>query len=93
MSPEIMQYLIQYGPLLLMFALLYFLFIRPQQQEQKKRTAMIDALKKGDRVITIGGMYGTVADISDKTVVLKVADKVEVKFQKSAVQSLQNEEK
>jgi preprotein translocase subunit YajC len=92
MSPEIMQNVVQFGPLLIMFGLLYFLFIRPQKKEQQKRQSMIEALKKGDRVITIGGVYGTIVEISDKAVVLKIAEKVEVKFQKSAVQGLQREE-
>jgi preprotein translocase subunit YajC len=93
MSPEIMAYAVQYGPLLIMLGLLYFLFIRPQKKEQEKRQSMLAALKKGDRVITIGGMYGTIVEITDKVVVLRVADKVEVKFQKSAVNGLQAEEK
>lgn len=92
MNPEIMAYLVQFGPLLIMMALLYFLFIRPQKKEQEKRQTMLAALKKGDRVITVGGIYGTIVDISEKTMALKVADKVEMKFSKSAVQTLQKEE-
>lgn len=90
MSPETMSYLVQFGPLAAMMLLLYFLFIRPQKKEQEKRHSMLVALKKGDRVITLGGMYGTIVDISEKNIVLKVADKVEIKFSKSAVQGLQN---
>lgn len=93
MSPETMTYLVQYGPLLAMMALLYFLFIRPQKREQEKRQTMLSALQKGDRVITLGGMYGTIVDITDATIVLKVADKVEIKFTRSAVQGLQTEGK
>jgi len=90
MSPETMSYLVQFGPLAAMMLLLYFLFIRPQKKEQEKRYSMLAALKKGDRVITLGGMYGTIVDINEKNIVLKVADKVEIKFTKSAVQGLQN---
>ena len=90
MSPETMSYLVQFGPLAAMMLLLYFLFIRPQKKEQEKRHSMLAALKKGDRVITLGGMYGTIVDINEKNIVLKVADKVEIKFTKSAVQGLQN---
>lgn len=93
MSPETMAYLVQFGPLVVMMALLYFLFIRPQRKEQEKRQNMLDALKKGDHVITLGGMYGTIVDISEKNIILKVTDKVELKFAKSAVQNLQKEEK
>lgn len=92
MSPENMAYLVQFGPLAAMMALLYFLFIRPQKKEQEKRQMMLDALKKGDRVVTVGGMYGTIVEISEKNIVLKITDKVEVKFTKSAVQNLQKEE-
>jgi preprotein translocase subunit YajC len=93
LSPEIMVYVGQFGPLVVMLVLLYFLFIRPQKQEQQKRQSMLDALKKGDRVITIGGMHGTIVDINEKTVVLKAADKIELKFQRSAIQNLFKEEK
>lgn len=92
MSPETMAYLVQFGPLVAMMALLYFLFIRPQKKEQEKRQSMLEALKKGDRVVTVGGMYGTIVEISEKNITLKVADKVEIKFSKSAVQNLQKEE-
>jgi preprotein translocase subunit YajC len=92
MSPETMAYLVQFGPLIAMMALLYFLFIRPQKKEQEKRQMMLDALKKGDRIVTIGGMFGTIVEINEKNIILKVADKIEIKFSKSAVQNLQKEE-
>jgi preprotein translocase subunit YajC len=92
MSPEMMAILIQYGPWVAMFAVMYFLFIRPQKQEQVKRQAMLAALKKGDRVITIGGVYGVIMEINEKSVNLKVAEKVELKFQRTAIHSLQREE-
>lgn len=92
MSPETLGYLMQYGPLAIMIGLLYVLFIRPQKKEQEKRNAMLAALKKGDHIVTLGGIYGTIVDISDKNLVVKVADKVEIKFAKSAVAHLQKEE-
>lgn len=92
MSPETMAYIVQFGPLVAMMALLYFLFIRPQKKEQEKRQMMLDALKKGDRIVTIGGMFGTIVEINEKNIILKVADKIEIKFSKSAVQNLQKEE-
>lgn len=93
MSPEILATFVQYSPIVLMFIVMYFVFVRPQKQEQQKRQVMLDALKKGDRVITIGGVYGVIVDISEKSVSLKVAEKVELKFQKAAIQGLQKEEK
>lgn len=93
MSPEKLAILSQYGPIAAMFVIMYFLFVRPQKKEQQKRQAMLEALKKNDRVITIGGLYGVIVEISEKTVTLKVAEKVELKFQRSAVQGLQKEEK
>ena len=56
------------------FLILYFLLIRPQQQQKKKHDEMIRALKKGDRVLTSGGMYGTVLGVDDTKVVLRIAE-------------------
>ncbi len=83
--------LVQFGPILLIFVIMYFLLIRPQQETQKKVQAMLKALKKGDRVVTSGGMLGTVVGVDDAKVVLKVADDVKVEFLKSAVVSVVQE--
>ncbi len=74
--------LLQFLPL---FIILYFLLIRPQQQQQKKLKAMVAALKKGDRVVTSGGIIGSVVGVDDAKVVLKVADEVKMEFVKTAV--------
>jgi len=68
-----------------LFAILYFLMIRPQQQRQKKHTEMIKSIKQNDKVITIGGIYGTIIKIKDKSFILEVADKVRMEFLKTAV--------
>jgi preprotein translocase subunit YajC len=68
-----------------LFALLYFLMIRPQQQRQKKHQQMISSLKVNDQVTTAGGMLGTVVKIKEDTMVLRVADNVRIEFLKSAV--------
>ena len=68
-------------PIILMFAIFYFLLIRPQQKKQKELQAMVKNLKKGDRVVTSGGIVGTVHTLQDDYVVLKVGDgytKIEV---------------
>ncbi len=72
-------------PLLLMFVVLYFIMIRPQMRKQKEHRAMIDALAKGDEVVTAGGLLGKVTSLSDTNVGLQVANGVEVQMQRSAV--------
>ena len=68
-----------------MFAIMYFLIIRPQQKQRREREALLQALKKGDRVVTTGGLFGTVVGLSDQTVTLKVADQVKLDFERSAI--------
>lgn len=68
-----------------LLALMYFMLIRPQQQQAKKRTEMLNALKVGSDVVTIGGLHGTITAIEEKTVRLKVASGVELTFNRSAV--------
>ncbi|MCL5781416.1 preprotein translocase subunit YajC [Desulforamulus profundi] len=68
-----------------LFAILYFLMIRPQQKRQKQHAAMIKGLNVGDNIVTVGGVLGSVVKIKDTTVVVRVADKVHVEFLKSAI--------
>ncbi|HWH75164.1 MAG TPA: preprotein translocase subunit YajC [Methylibium sp.] len=72
-------------PLLLMFAVLYFIMIRPQMKRQKEHKAMIDALAKGDEVVTAGGLLGRVAKLGETYVDVEVAKGVELQVQRSAV--------
>jgi preprotein translocase subunit YajC len=72
-------------PIILMFVVLYFLMIRPQMKRQKEQKAMIDALAKGDEVITAGGLLGKVTKVSDAYVTLEVAEGTEVVMQKAAI--------
>ena len=72
-------------PLILLFAIFYFLLIRPQQKQQKKRKEMLEDLKKGDRIATIGGIYGIIKEIDDTVMSLRVADNLNLKFERSAV--------
>ena len=85
MSPEAMNAIMTWGPAILMVALLYFLLLRPQKQEQKRRKAMLDSLKKGDRVVTIGGLYGRITEIQERIVKLRVAEHVEIEMARSAI--------
>jgi preprotein translocase subunit YajC len=73
--------------LILMFVVMYFLMIRPNQKREKERRNMLGALAKGDKVVTTGGICGTVVGVNDKTVVLKVSDEpvTKIEFVRSAV--------
>ena len=71
--------------ILLIIAIFYFFMIAPQQKKQKKINAFRDNLKNGDKVVTIGGIYGRIREIKDNTVILEVADGVRIKFDKSAI--------
>lgn len=68
-----------------LFAILYFLMIRPQQKRQKQHSAMIKALNTGDNIVTVGGLLGSVVKIKDSTVVVRVADKVHIEILKTAI--------
>lgn len=75
-------------PFVLMFVIFYFLLIRPQQKKQKARTQMLGALKKGDKVVTIGGIHGSIMEITDDIVVLRVNDVTKLTFDRSAINNV-----
>ena len=78
--------ILAYAPLVLMFVLLYFLMIRPQQKKQKEHKKFVEGLKKGDSVVTSSGILGVVAGLKDNSVILKVGDgETKIEFLKSAV--------
>lgn len=79
-------------PLLVIFAIFYFLMIRPQQKQQKKHREMLSAMRKGDKVITRGGMHGTIYGIADNIVTLEVAENVKIKFSREAVAAVISQE-
>jgi len=72
------------------FGIMYFLMIRPQQKQKKQREALLSSIKVRDKVVTSGGMYGKITKIKDKTVMIQIADKVEVEMLKSSVLSVEN---
>ncbi len=76
-------------PFVLMGGIFYFMLYRPQKKEQQRRNDMLNSLRVGDKVITIGGVYGRISAISEKKVVLEVAEGVEMTFSRSAVSGLQ----
>ena len=71
-----------------MFAVLYFLMIRPQMKRAKEHKAMVDALQKGDEIVTAGGMLGRIAKLGDTHVSIEIAPNVEVQVQRAAVQTV-----
>ncbi len=71
--------------LLIMVAIFYFMLIRPQQRRDKERRRMLDSVKSGDRVVFGGGLLGLVANVKDKTILIKIADSVKVEVTRSAV--------
>jgi len=72
-------------PLILMFAIFYFLLIRPQQKKAKQHKAMLGAVKKGDKVITSGGLHGEITGMTDDAVTMEIAPKVRVKVSRGAI--------
>lgn len=80
--------LIMFG---LIFLIFYFMIIRPQQKRQKERQKMLDAVKKGDKIVTAGGIHGTVVGVEDKTVLVQIADNVKVKIDRSSVGNIARE--
>ncbi|MEX8492439.1 preprotein translocase subunit YajC [Sphaerotilus sp.] len=80
-----MSSLTQMLPLVLMFVVLYFIMIRPQMKKQKEHKAMIDALGKGDEVVTGGGLLGRITKVGEQYVTVEIAGNVEVQLQRSAV--------
>ncbi|NLO16980.1 MAG: preprotein translocase subunit YajC [Arcobacter butzleri] len=79
-------------PLIVLFAIFYFLIIRPQQQSAKKHKQMIEDLKKGDKIVTSGGLIAEVVKVEDEFFRIKLSDNVEVKLVKEYVVRLLNEE-
>jgi len=72
-------------PIFLIFAIFYFLLIRPQQKQQKKHREMISRLSKNDEVVTNGGIHGTVVNLDEETVTLRVDDNTRIKFQRNTI--------
>lgn len=81
----------QIMPLVFMFAIFYFLLIRPQQKKAKEHKALLDAMKKGDNVITAGGVHGKITDVENDTVTLEIASNVNVKIIKSYIASIKKD--
>lgn len=79
-------------PFLLIFIIFYFLLIRPQQQKQKQQRALLDTLKKGDKVVTTSGIWGTITNLGKETVTLQIADNTKIKMQRDNISRLRGED-
>ena len=77
--------LLNFAPFILVFIVMWFLLIRPQQKKQKQHRAMVAALKRGDRVVTNGGIYGQVAHVADDHLMVEIADGVKIKVVRDAI--------
>ena len=82
----------QFVPVIAIFAIFYFLLIAPMRKRQKALQALVEDLKKGDRVVTNGGLHGEVASVKDGVVLLNIAENVKVKVSKSAIAGMQGQE-
>ncbi|MDR1904173.1 MAG: preprotein translocase subunit YajC [Treponema sp.] len=76
-------------PFILIIGIFYFLIIRPQNKKQKETQRMLAALKRGDKIITIGGIHGTIASVKENTVIIKVDDTTKMEFSRSAISSVE----
>ncbi len=77
--------IINFFPLILIFAIFYFLLIRPQKKQEKERRKMLSGLNKNDEVVTTGGIHGTVVNVKDKTVTLRIDDNVKIEIDRSGI--------
>src|SRR3954453_17861165 len=77
--------LASFVPIIFIFIIMYFLLFRPQMKRQKEQAAMANTLKTGDRVVTASGIHGMIANVKDRTVIVKVAENVKLEMDKSAI--------
>jgi len=84
-GPGLISNVILFGSIILIF---YFMIIRPQQKRAKERQKLIDSMKKGDKVVTSSGIYGTIAGLDEKTVLLQIADNVKVKLDRGSIATI-----
>jgi preprotein translocase subunit YajC len=80
-------------PLVAIIAIFYFLILRPQNKKQKETQKMLSALKKGDRVVTIGGIHGVIQSVKESTIIVKVDENVKLEFNRSAVSGVERQAK
>ena len=79
----------QFLPFVAIIAIFYFLIIRPQNKKQKETQRMLSALKKGDKIVTIGGVHGTIQSVKESSVIVRVDDNTKIEFSRSAISTVQ----
>lgn len=82
---ELMGVLQNTWPILLMLTVIYFMLYRPNKRQQKRREAMLGALKRGSKILTTGGIYGEIVELEKETVIIKVAEKTEIRIARAAI--------
>ena len=90
-SPQLNP-IISFLPFILIFVVFYFLLIRPQQKKAKERQTMIEALQKGDKVVTSGGLIGTITNLGPKIITIQVAEGVRVKILRANIETLKEDD-
>ena len=81
----------QFLPFVLIIFIFYFMIIRPQQKRQKERQKLLDSVKKGDKIVTVSGMHGTVVGLEDKTLLIQVAEGIKLKYDRTSIASITRE--
>lgn len=84
--------ILSFVPFILIFVIFYFLLILPQQKRQKKQKAMLEALKKGDKIVTSSGIWGTITNLGKETVTVQVADNAKIKVQRDHISRVRGDE-
>lgn len=87
------QQLLSFLPLILLVVVFYFMLLRPQRKREQERVKMLNSLKKGDKVVTIGGLHGSIVDLNEQKVTLKVNENSRLVFERSAINQVVNKEK
>jgi len=82
--------LVQLFPLVLIFVIFYFLLIRPQKQKEKEHQKMLGGINKNDEVVTLGGIHGTVVNVKDKTLILRIDENVKMEVEKNSIAYIKN---
>jgi len=77
--------LVQFFPLILIFIIFYFLLIRPQKQKEKEHQKMLEGINRNDAVVTLGGIHGTVVNVKEKTLILRIDENVKIEIEKSSI--------
>ena len=93
METETASAFASFAPIIVMVLIFYFLLYRPQKKAHDARNKMLDALKVGNRVITLGGIYGTIVAIKDEIITVKIADKVDVEVSRNAINGVVDDKK